>query len=407
MDPGRGRGRRRQPALLEPSSPPAIGQITIKGVPNISTLTAGLPTGAIQGDYGVGVPTLDQLRHSSTVRVYLGPGWSSDIFIVTSLKGVLGDVRVRQALSLALNRESIINSVYQGTALLPRWLSNPGTFGYGKSVFAKAYDSSPALTQNIAKAQKLVKEAGATGKTITIGTTSQLAVYAGDTGAYEAAAQAIGLRVVLKSVPAQDYINFLIDPKLRASIDGLPAVDYADYADPAALLAEVVVPGGLQNYDGFNDPQITAVLDRARGTAGPDERAALVAEAEKLAAQQLPSIPDVQPDTVLLLGNGLTGAVSSSAYLFAPWADQSGRPRLRDELAALRAHAADIAGQPTRPADPEPGGACVRVSRAIRQAASRPRQRPGRAARAEPLTTHRARPGQGVPGARRARRASR
>jgi peptide/nickel transport system substrate-binding protein len=66
---------------------------------------------------------------------------------------------------------------------MPRWLSNPGTFGYGKPVFTKAYYSSPALTQNIAEAKKLVKQAGATGKTITIGTTSQLAVYAGDTAA--------------------------------------------------------------------------------------------------------------------------------------------------------------------------------------------------------------------------------
>jgi len=64
---------------------------------------------------------------------------------------------------------------------MPRWLSNPGTFGYGKPVFIRAYDSSPVLAQNIAEARKLVKQAGATGKTLTIGTTSQLAVYAGDT----------------------------------------------------------------------------------------------------------------------------------------------------------------------------------------------------------------------------------
>ena len=44
-------------------------------------------------------------------------------------------MRVRQALSLALNRQAIIDSVYKGAALMPRWISNPGTFGYGKSVF--------------------------------------------------------------------------------------------------------------------------------------------------------------------------------------------------------------------------------------------------------------------------------
>ena len=55
-----------------------------------------------------------------------------------------------------------------------------------------------------------------------------------------------------------------------------------------------------------------------------DQRAALVAKAEKLAAQQLPWIPDVEPDNVLVLSKGLTGAVSSSAYLFSPWADGLG-----------------------------------------------------------------------------------
>jgi ABC-type transport system substrate-binding protein len=65
-------------------------------------------------------------------------------------------------------------------------------------------------------------------------------------------------------------------------------------------------------------------LEQARSTANPEKRAALVAEAEKLATQQLPWIPTVQPDTVLLLGKALTGAVASSAYLFSPWADGLG-----------------------------------------------------------------------------------
>jgi peptide/nickel transport system substrate-binding protein len=314
----------RNPHYWNPSVHPLVGQIAIKGVPDIATLTAGLETGAIQGDYGVGLPTLNPLKNSSSVKVYQGPGWSSDAFVVASLRGVLGNLNVRRALSLALNRQGIISSVYQGAAQLPRWLSSPGTFGYGRSVFDRAYASSPVLTQNIAEARKLAKQAGATGKTITIGTTSQLAVIAGDTAAYQAAAQAIGLKVVLKSVSAQDYINFLSYPKARAGLDGFPAPDYGDYADPAALLAITVLPGGSENYDNFTDPAIIAALEQARSTANPDQRAALVAKAEKLAAQQLSWIPSVQPDTVLVLGKGLTGAVSSSAYLYSPWADQLG-----------------------------------------------------------------------------------
>jgi peptide/nickel transport system substrate-binding protein len=323
-NPGVGVIAVRNPHYWNPSVHPLVDQITIKGAPDISSFTSGMLTGAIQGDYAFGLPTLDQLKNSSNVKVYQGPGWSTDAFIVSSFKGVLGSLKVRQALSLALNRQGIINSVYRGAALMPRWLSNPGTFGYGKSVFTAAYDSSPVLSQNIAEAKKLVQQAGATGKTFTIGTSSQLANIAAVTGDYQAAAQAIGLKVVLKSVSAQNYINFFIDPKARAGIDGFLTVNYGDYADPAALLSTLVLPGGSQNYTNFNNPQITAAMEQARSTANLNKRAALVAKAEKLTMQQLPWIPNVQPTSILLLGKGLTGAVASFAYMFAPWADGLG-----------------------------------------------------------------------------------
>jgi peptide/nickel transport system substrate-binding protein len=313
------------PHYWNPSVHPHVGQIILKGIPNVASFTAGMLTGAIQGAYYFQLPTLHQLQTTRADKVYQGPGWSTDAFVVASLKGVLGNLKVRRALSLALNRQGIISTVYQGAALPPRWLSSPGTFGYGKSVFAKAYDSSPILSQNIPEAKKLAQQAGAAGKTITIGTTSQLPGIAADTGAYQAAAEAIGLKVVLRSVSAQDYIDFFTSAKFRAGVDGFPTVSNGDYADPAGLLAEADLPGGLMNFDNFNDPAITTALEQARSTANPGQRAALVVRAEKLTAQQLPWIPDAQPDTLLLLGKGLTGAVSSFAAMFSPWADNLGR----------------------------------------------------------------------------------
>jgi len=322
--PGVGVVAVRNPHYWNPSVHPLVDQITIKGVPDVTTFTSGMTTGSIQGAYPFALPTLDQLKSSSAVKVWQGPGWSTDAMIISSFKGVLGNLKVREALSMALNRQGIINSVYKGAALMPRWLSNPGTFGYGKSVFTKAYDSSPVLTQNISEAKKLIQQAGATGKSFTIGTSSQLANLSAVTGAYQAAAQAIGLKVVLKSVSAQNYINFFTDPKARAGIDAFPTVNYGDYAAPEALLSTLVLPGGSQNYTNFNNPQITSDLETARSTANPDKRAALVADAEKLTMQQLPWIPDVQPTALLVLGKGLTGAVSSFAYMFAPWANALG-----------------------------------------------------------------------------------
>ena len=322
--PGAGVVATANPDYWQGSTKALVQQITLKGVPDTSTLTSGLLTGGIQGNYAVGIATLDQLEKSTNIKVYQGPGWLTDAFIVSSLKGALGDVRVRRALSMALDRQGIIDSVYRGAALMPRWLSNPGTFGYGKSVFDAAYAKAPVMTQNIAAAKKLVQQAGATGKTITIGTSSQLSDIAAVTGAYQAAAQAIGLNVKLKSVSAQNFINFFIDPKARVGVDGFLTVNYGDYADPAAMLSTFVLPEGSQNYDHFNNPAIIAAMEQARSTADPDKRAALIVKAEQLTAQQLPWIPNVQPTSVLTLSKNLTGAYASFAYMFAPWADSLG-----------------------------------------------------------------------------------
>ena len=303
---------------------PMVQQFVIKGVPDATSFTSGMLTGAIQGSYYGGLSTLSQLRASKNVKVYQGPGWETDAFIVSATSGPLANVKVRQALSLALDRKSVIKTVYEGAALMPHWLANPGTFGYGKQVFNAAYDSSPVLNQNLAAARKLVQQAGVAGQTITIGTTSQIPSIAAETGAYQAAAEAIGLTVKLESVSADNYINFFTSAQARKGVDGFITVNYGDYADPAALLYTAVHPGGSQNYDNFNDPQITSLLEQARGTANLDARAQLVARAEGLATQQLPWIPDAQPTNVLMLKDDLTGAVSSFAYMFAPWADRLG-----------------------------------------------------------------------------------
>jgi peptide/nickel transport system substrate-binding protein len=313
------------PNYWQPSVKPLISSILVKGVASDTSLTSGLTTNAIQGTFtSGGLSTLPQLQSSGAVKIYRGQGWSTDAFIVSSTKGVLGDLRVRQALSMALDRNAIISNVFKGAGLMPRWLANPGVFGYGKPAFDKAYNASPLLPHNLAKAKQLVKEAGAVGKTFTIGTSSQIANIAQETGAYQQAANAIGLKTVLKSVSAQNYINFFIDPKARTGIDGFLTVNYGDYADPAALLATLVLPGGSQNYDNFNDPKIISLLGQARSTADPNARAALVAKAEERAAALLPWIPNVQPVNLLIMAKGLTGATASFAYMFAPWANTLG-----------------------------------------------------------------------------------
>jgi peptide/nickel transport system substrate-binding protein len=312
------------PAYWDAALRPKVPEIDFKGVPSDSAATAGLLTGEIMGDWPLNISTLDQLKKASNLHVYLGPSYASDAFIVASAKGPLGDVRVRRALSLAINREGFIQSVYKGAAQLPRTLANPGTWGYGHSVFQSAWNALPEPTPNLTEAKKLIQQAGAKGKTITIGMSSQLNNINTEAVMFQSAGKQIGLNVRLHSVSAANYIDFFTDPKARAGIDGFFTVNYPDYADPAALYSTLVLPDGSQNYDGFSDSTITRLMEQARTTADPTARAKLVVQAQTRIMQELPWIPVADPDSILILNRKLTGAPASFSYMFAPWIGRLG-----------------------------------------------------------------------------------
>jgi peptide/nickel transport system substrate-binding protein len=324
----------RNDSYWDPSVKPLVREIDIKGAPNDASLTSALLTGGINGSFTQSLTTLDQLKTSKAVTVTYGPGWYTDAFIVSDLKGPLGDVRVRQALSMALDRKGLVDAIYKGTASIPRWISNSGTFGYGKSTFQAAYNAAPDMNPDLAKAKQLVIDANATGKTIRIGMSSELTGISIEASALKAAAEAIGMKATLHSVSAQNFINFFIDPKARADVDGFFTLNYGDYAGPEALLATLLLPDGSQNFSGYgvqgsdpdaaNHAKVFQMMDDARGTADPNARAQKVADVEKAIATDLPWIPVLQPLIVLITSNNLSGTYSSFAYMFSPWADKLG-----------------------------------------------------------------------------------
>lgn len=306
---------------------PLVGEIVIKGVPAAASISSGLITGGIQGTYLIEASILQPLEESEEVTVYRGPSWATECLVVSSLEGTLGDVRVRQALSLAVDRQAIIDTVYKGAATIPRWLANPGAFSYSKPVFEAAYEEAPVMEQDLERAKALIEEAGAAGKSITIGMTNEITGIANSAGAYRTAAEAIGLTVELRAVSAQDFFGFFSDPAAREGVDAFPTLNYGDFADPGLMLSTFVLPNGAQNFAGYDNPEITSLLETARSTSDPDERASLVAEAHGLAAEDLPWIPTVNNQSLLVMNKSLSGAVSSFAYLFSPWADQLGGTR--------------------------------------------------------------------------------
>lgn len=300
--------------------------LTLKGIGDESVITSGLLTGELDGTYALSISTLDQLKAATDkVTVYEGSSYATDAFIVSSFTGTLGDVKVRQALSLAMDRAGILATNYKGAGTPARTVANVGTWGYSPEVFQQGYDALPAPTVDLTQAKALIKEAGAEGKTVNIGMSNELPTLSTEAKALQSAAQSIGLKANLVSVSAANYINFFIDPKARETVDGFFTVNYPDYADPAALLATLALEGGSQNYAGYTNPDVTKALDAARSEPDSAKRAQYVVDAQKLVTEDVAWLPIVAPNTILIMNNSVTGVPTTFQYMFAPWANTLGK----------------------------------------------------------------------------------
>lgn len=299
---------------------PKVTSLTVIGVPDDATLTAGVKTGSIDGGYPIALSTIGQLQTDPAVTVHQGAPFASAAMVISATDGPLADVKVRQAVSAALDREGLINTVYRGTATMPRALSGAGTWGYAPDVFKAGYDALPEMTRDVEKGKALVAEAGAAGGTITIGTSNGIPALNTMALAVKAAAEAVGLKVEMKNVSPANYINFFIDPAAWSSVDAFATTNYGDYADPAALLSTLALEGGTQNFSGWTNAEVTKNLEAARGEADEAKRAGYVVEAQKIITEELPWIPLTAPNSVLLMNKSVTGPPATFQYMFGPWA---------------------------------------------------------------------------------------
>src|SRR5579871_502967 len=89
------------PNYWDPSYRPRISTVTIKFIINASTLTSALLSGEIDGAYGAPSTSYPELLNASSGKLYFGPSLVITELAPTTNSGPIGNVKIRQALSLA------------------------------------------------------------------------------------------------------------------------------------------------------------------------------------------------------------------------------------------------------------------------------------------------------------------
>jgi peptide/nickel transport system substrate-binding protein len=311
-----------------PQLRPKAGRVELRAVADQAALTNALLTGEIDGTFFTPVAAIDRLQASGAGTLYRGRSTLAQM-LVPRLEGPLGDVRIRRALSMALDRTVISQRVWEGAATPLSSIATPTTWGYARDTFTRAYQELGVKpTADLEAARALVRQAGVPARTITVWSSAErreantTANYIADVGGQ------LGLKMKVRTVPIQEYATWAYDPAVRARTDLALTLWWTDVAEPLQALWPIAEPGGVSNYNGYHNPAAVRLLTRAFGEADDTARARLVDQAQRVMfAEDMMWIPLVNVATLTWMGKRITGGpVGVPGAFYTPWAAYVGAP---------------------------------------------------------------------------------
>ncbi len=290
-------------------------QMIPNGAARIAALKAGdvdvidaVPTNdvaAIRRDGGISIATRDSLR---LVFIYLDVGRAKSPF-VTDLQGhplevnPLQDPRVREALSIAINRDALKRQVMDGFSAPTGQLMPAGTIGYDPALPPDPYDP--------ARARALLAEAGwKDGFGLTLHGTNDR--YVNDGPLVQAVAQMwsrIGVRTEVGALPANVFFPRYAQDDFSAALTATwSSTGEADLVIGFQLATQDPAKGrgSRVRVSHYANPALDALLDRAVVTLDQGAREGLYRQATELGMHDRPILPLHHQVDIWALRPGLT-----------------------------------------------------------------------------------------------------
>ncbi|MEU9322031.1 ABC transporter substrate-binding protein [Streptomyces sp. NPDC048295] len=300
------------------------GKAVFRFLTDPSARTNAMLSGEADGGYLIPTESYGRLRDSGTGTLYFGEGLTTVNVNVTNMKGPLGDVRVRRALSLAMDRSGFVRAGLGGVGTSTGSITPRAVWaGASEQTRKAALGALPPTTQDIEQAKGLIKEAGATGKTLTVATSSIGQDVSLLATAVQAAGTRIGLDIRLRTIAPNAFTALFTDPEAREGIDLFPYTSYYNISDPLDLLASFRT-GAYLNFAGYSDKGYDRLVDRATAVYQREQRMEIEAELQERADENVLWIPVAEWPTSVFLNKRITGAPTTISYMYYPWAADVG-----------------------------------------------------------------------------------
>lgn len=214
------------------------------------------------------------------------------------------NLAVRQALSLAIDRQAIIDSVFFGAG----HLSGPIVPTLGD--WANPIEDLPNYTVDRDAAKALLEEAGASDLTFSITVGANRTEFVNIALVIQDQLKEIGVTVELDQVEWGTFIDKWVERDFQSFVSFNGSGN-----DPDRALYPALTTGGSVNAFQYSNPELDELLEKGRELSTFEERLPVYQEAEKLIAEEAP----------LIFISTRTGHFATSANVsgFAPSSSQT------------------------------------------------------------------------------------
>ncbi len=261
------------------------------------------------------VPTEEIPSLTGQPDFYVDPIIGTYYLSVNTQKEPFNDARVRKALSLAIDREYVANTLLQGTYspasnfMGPGWVDTDGSAFIDNANGGKPYIDTANHEANLEEAKKLLADAGypdGAGLSFTYSTN--------DAGYHRVVAEylqqawsELGIDVKVDIVEWASFTPMRRNGDYDASRNGW----VGDYDDPSNMLDLLYSTNG--NNDGkFSNPEYDAAMELSRTTLDAKERSDALHKAEDILMEEAGCIPVAYYNDFWLQSDKIVGSWHSA-----------------------------------------------------------------------------------------------
>jgi peptide/nickel transport system substrate-binding protein len=256
---------------------PPFATVTFRAVPDTSTRIADLRTGRADITRGLSPDDAEALKSEKSLQLLPVPTERIAYLFVNALAGPTKDKRVRQAIAMAIDRDTIITALQQGYAKPANIVLTPANFGHIPDVAGWPFDP--------VRARALIKEAGATGAKLTFITSP-----AYDRRLNEAVQQMladVGLTVDIVTLDQPTYLR-----RRQGTPEEAGALSQGRWSCACQDADGVIFPlfrtGSI--WSKFSNPEFDKSVDTARSVLDPAQRLTHYRRAFEILREEVPGI---------------------------------------------------------------------------------------------------------------------